>query len=621
MNPNTNFLLLIFLFTISKTFGQSTPLVLNTSNNITLPGGNYIIKDSNYDEGTLIDIGKIELYNGTNNELISTLKGAQSGDKVGNKGIFVLSNGNFIVYTEITELSNNTKSTYYTWMKNGILYQRALSLDNSLFYNGSLLGDEFHELPNGNVVHFFWRNLKDYATWFSGDNSEVNISKTRTLEYIVPFPERFTLNILPFNNFIIGHESCEAAVWTYTWHDGTVGSNFGAMTEIKSFTGEDIIFLGCGIEQRISIINDNLYSIKFENIYDMDRNNDPPIVDVFASTSRINWGDVSQLMLVQPSGSNPIAKADYNAKIWINENDAFSINGKSYASRHYEITPKSTTQNLTAKIKLYFRQEEFDSYNSRFANLAKLPTGPTDEIGKKNILIEKYSGSSSTNYGLPNSYSGLPVVINPNEEDIVWNESIKMWEVAFETTGFSGFFLNSASSLPLNLLKFTGKNTNGKNVITWETSDESNLSNFEIERSIDGLKFKKIGEQIPNNTKENSKYEFIDGDLFDQNVQYYRLKIIESNGSIKFSKILAITNTDPNKVRISPNPFNGNTTLNIEKNSGYLNSTAIILNSLGQKVKQFKIKSTSENIDLNMLPKSIYFLKLKDGSVYKLIKE
>src|ERR1700749_274304 len=71
----------------SGTFGNSITLLIN---------GNYIITDPLYSEAGVSHIGAVYLYNGSTNNLISTLKGSSANDQIGS-AIFVLTNGNFLV--------------------------------------------------------------------------------------------------------------------------------------------------------------------------------------------------------------------------------------------------------------------------------------------------------------------------------------------------------------------------------------------------------------------------------------------------------------------------------------------------------------------------------------------
>ena len=169
---------------------------------------------------------------------------------------------------------------------------------------------------------------------------------------------------------------------------------------------------------------------------------------------------------------------------------------------------------------------------------------------------------------------------------------------------FSTWTLSTWAILPVELLSFQGRLTEGSNVLTWQTANEVNVSYFDIERSTDGKTFEKIGE-----TKaigSNSTYQFLDQtfrklETFGR--LYYRLKINDLDGKIDYSKVIAIENGKILRgVKIYPNPVS--TTLNIQtENKGDFQ----ILNLLGQQVMRGQ---TAQDVDVSALPQGSYILKV-----------
>lgn len=62
-----------------------------------LPNGNIVVTDPGFDSPTVNDVGAVYLYNGVNGTLISALTGDHLNDHVGNGGVTVLADGNFVV--------------------------------------------------------------------------------------------------------------------------------------------------------------------------------------------------------------------------------------------------------------------------------------------------------------------------------------------------------------------------------------------------------------------------------------------------------------------------------------------------------------------------------------------
>ena len=164
---------------------------------------------------------------------------------------------------------------------------------------------------------------------------------------------------------------------------------------------------------------------------------------------------------VLPNGASPVSGSTV-AKVWIEPTQPVQ-----YVKRHYEINPAANATTATANVTLYFTQAEFDDFNA--INAVKLPTGAADAAGISNLLIEKRSGVSSDGTGLPNTYTGSVITINPADASIIWNTTYSRWEVSFDITGFSGFFVKTQTgALPVQWLSITGSlNTQKQASIKW----------------------------------------------------------------------------------------------------------------------------------------------------------
>lgn len=146
-------------------------------------------------------------------------------------------------------------------------------------------------------------------------------------------------------------------------------------------------------------------------------------------------------------------------------------------------------------------------------------------------------------------------------------------------TSFSGVTLCSALSagsnvtvngaLPLTLIEFNGQNNAGKILLNWVTENELNTSRFEIERSTNGRLFTKIGMvNATGNSVQKQYYNFADAAAV-TGKNYYRLKMIDADGRIKFSDIIILSvNTDERLMvtSITPNPFTDKINFNITLN-------------------------------------------------------
>ena len=137
--------------------------------------------------------------------------------------------------------------------------------------------------------------------------------------------------------------------------------------------------------------------------------------------------------------------------------------------------------------------------------------------------------------------------------------------------------------LPVNFISFSAKSYATNNELLWTTSEEINIDYYEIMRASDAVNFKSIGSVKSNNFLNTNVYSFID-DTPLNNINYYRITIVEKDGSRKYSSIIRVTsNKKNNQLIIFPNPVQEkiNATIPFLKNGQYQIS---IFNTLGQIV-------------------------------------
>jgi uncharacterized protein len=139
-------------------------------------------------------------------------------------------------------------------------------------------------------------------------------------------------------------------------------------------------------------------------------------------------------------------------------------------------------------------------------------------------------------------------------------------------------------SLPVELVQFTGFELNGKIRLNWTTATETNSSHFEIERSISGEKFEKVGEIKAKGSNEKKNYVFDDAKP-NSGLNYYRLKMVDKDATYEYSKTITIdfSNSDVSRsIKIYPNPTSS--VLNIENAENF--KTVKFYNTQGLLVLQ-----------------------------------
>lgn len=112
--------------------------------------------------------------------------------------------------------------------------------------------------------------------------------------------------------------------------------------------------------------------------------------------------------------------------------------------------------------------------------------------------------------------------------------------------------------LPVTLISFSGRYTESAVQLSWSTTEEVNSSKFEVEKSLDGKSWKRVGE-IPAQGASISLHQYHLADYYPSSgVSYYRLKMIDQDNSYAYSRVISITIKDSTKplflTEIFPNP-------------------------------------------------------------------
>ena len=339
-------------------------------------------------------------------------------------------------------------------------------------------------------------------------------------------------------------------------------------------------------------------------------------------------GQCRIIATLKPNGISPVTDS-VAAKCWV-ESIVPEFNNHPFVARHFQITPNTNAAAATAVVTLYFSQQEFTDFNNHPGSTRDLPTGPVDASGLANLRIIKYPGTSADYSGLPGSYSGAPVEINPADTAIVWNATFSRWEVSIDVQGFSGFFVQTPSAvLPLKLLQFNGNLVQDDAKLKWVTENESGTDKFLIERSTDAEHFVAVGNVKANNTTATNTYYFTDPkiDALGALVIFYRLKQVDIDGRFVYSPVISLRLADKAAATIYPNPAVSQTNLMVTVDKADEVQGRLVDNA-GRVMKQFYWKlqagKTILPIDVSNLAKGVYYLSLKGNIInneLKLIKQ
>lgn len=182
----------------------------------------------------------------------------------------------------------------------------------------------------------------------------------------------------------------------------------------------------------------------------------------------------------------------------------------------------------------------------------------------------------------------------------------------------------AGAPLSVKLLSFnaTLNSNKTKSVIDWVTESELNNDHFEVESSEDGVNFKTIATLKGNGTTTNThNYNYTDNVTPGAVIIYYRLKVVDINNKVSYSKIVLVRLNgifSDGAINVYPNPFVSDVKVFI-KSTKTVPAVIKVIATNGTEVvaKKVTVESGSNIIvisDIAALPKGMYVLEVASGT-------
>ena len=159
-----------------------------------------------------------------------------------------------------------------------------------------------------------------------------------------------------------------------------------------------------------------------------------------------------------------------------------------------------------------------------------------------------------------------------------------------------------------------------QNILDWSTAFEKNAAHFDIQRSNDNTTWSSIGQVKAVNNAYGSDYQFVDAQPL-SGTNYYRLQMVDANGSAELSKIVAVNASTGNKsLRIYPNPAKDVLTIVTDANT----EGVAIFDINGRLV--LSVVNKNPNVNIQNLASGVYFIRMMDktgftGSPVRFVKQ
>jgi uncharacterized repeat protein (TIGR01451 family) len=159
----------------------------------------------------------------------------------------------------------------------------------------------------------------------------------------------------------------------------------------------------------------------------------------------------------------------------------------------------------------------------------------------------------------PGSHGYIVYRIRPKSDVVVGETIHNTASIYFDynlpvlTNDATTLVQDNFTPLPVQLISFTGQLNNNSVQLKWKVTDAKSFERFEIERSIDGRIYARIGiRSFINSIDDYTANDNVS--TLQSNHIFYRLKLVDVDGKFSYSKIISFNISAQNRFMVYPNP-------------------------------------------------------------------
>jgi hypothetical protein len=272
--------------------------------------------------------------------------------------------------------------------------------------------------------------------------------------------------------------------------------------------------------------------------------------------------------------------------------------------------------------------------SSAWSQFVRVYSPNLDSLKYSSVVVGNYDtltgigGDNTDIFGVYKAAQGVVAVgrkrlFTSNNTDIV-TQNVTPWGHATATDSSAILvYLKAANIVNNNDFQYTfgngplplgtdliGYKKEGIHQLEWRTLSAKNVERYVVEKSTDASNFEEIT-SVPVTNTATAYFTAKDVNPSPRE-NYYRIKIIETNGSISYTNVVSIYNAQNEELTISPNPTNNIVNISVKNaNNGF---SVSIINAIGQQVAMQNCKTSICSIDLSKLAIGIYTAQIKTGN-------
>ncbi|MCB0481039.1 MAG: hypothetical protein KDC83_06375 [Flavobacteriales bacterium] len=295
--------------------------------------------------------------------------------------------------------------------------------------------------------------------------------------------------------------------------------------------------------------------------------------------------------------SSTLAAGSYiDAEASEGKHPQYDANVSIYLNRYYTVT-SSGISNPIYNIDLHYAD--------------------SDVIGDESSLYPvKYSGAS---WQRPSNSTTIGT-------DTVGQGAVDVGNNKLTWTGVDGFSIFSGAGngtpLPIELKSFGGKKLTQGNYLKWETSSEINSDYFELQRKSNDYFATVALINAAGSSNKTQGYSYLDQSVLRSEPAYYRLKMVDHDGSFEYSTTLLLSNESSDALHPKPTHFwQGN---NLVFRGFEPGNYQISISDISGKISwesEVELGELETNLDFQEILPGAYFIVLKkEGYFCEVIK-
>ncbi|MFM9949201.1 MAG: T9SS type A sorting domain-containing protein [Saprospiraceae bacterium] len=197
--------------------------------------------------------------------------------------------------------------------------------------------------------------------------------------------------------------------------------------------------------------------------------------------------------------------------------------------------------------------------------------------------------------------------------------SVSNGRVNLTVPAFGYAVWTGVSVLPLDLLAFEVEPEDKQVALQWTSANEVDFAGYDVQRSLDGTHFEKIGWVAAAGTPDGTtrSYHFQDKNPVFNKPLYYRLRMLDLDGTVEFSPLRSVTLKNEQEVLLFPNPTTGSFWLKFQHPTAE-NTWIEVRDALGRSVLSEALEAGALQKEVNIAaqPAGIYSVMIKtEGQV------